>query len=941
MLALTAAVALFAHPAWDRTVRQSVPMRFLCVDEDGKPVAGAGLSANMSGDGFIANQNLTAGADGGVVARRPTAATDVRVWVDAPGFAGVSRAWDPTGGQLPPAESTFVLPKATAIGGRVVDATGHGVAGVRVEARCDVPPGKLANGARFNTFLALGDGAPTTDAQGNWRLENVPAPATKFQLRFEHPDYISDVRYSELQRRSGVTDAQLRARTAVVSLEAGARAFGTITGPDGEPAAGALVIFHDSPFMTPGSQEVRADAQGTYALPALRPGRHPVTVVARGLRPERRELVLEAGSRVEDFRLAAGLPLTVKAVDEQGHPIPGASFAIKSWRGSEALYNINHPDVTSSGIPNVAKADGVYRWAGTPADAVEFAVVAKGYQTKIVELTARDGVQTVVLAPAAFTAGKLIDAATGKAIEGGRVVPVVDFDGGLYAVRRDLTVPAKGGAYSVELWQSNADYRLLVEAPGYRGVVSRPRLVRDRVTSLDFRLEPAAPVAGRVLDPGGKPVAGAKVSLATAVEEAVIPARDGKNLTATTDAAGAFTLPAQSGRFVLFAEHAAGWARADLGRDDAAGDLRLRPWASVAGSVRQDGKPVAGESVCLNPMGRPGSGPNVRVDYSARTGEDGTFRFDRVVPGPAYLFVVPRFRLADSPLTAIESVPLDPKPGDARRVDFGNIGASVAGRFALAGEPPPGVAFDYSVNQLVRRTPDIAVPGVAAPPGVDLTKSYDPRRLAEPDARDWLRTHRRFTVRATPAGEFRASGVPAGDYWLVARVFEGQHGGCLVNPCGTAVAPVTVTESQASGGERVEVGAVTVVAHRGPRAGDPLPKLDLRDAAGDPIGLAKFRGRKLLLHGWAGWCANCPRDYPAIRKLRSELPADKLAIIGLNLDPAAADCALLATKYTFTWPQACLGTKAAEPTAAKLAVARPRPRPARCRCTSWSTRPAW
>jgi len=61
--------------------------------------------------------------------------------------------------------------------------------------------------------------------------------------------------------------------------------------------ADAVIVFHDDPYFTPGSQEVRTDARGVYALPTLPPGRHPVPVIAKGHRPERRELVLAAGSR--------------------------------------------------------------------------------------------------------------------------------------------------------------------------------------------------------------------------------------------------------------------------------------------------------------------------------------------------------------------------------------------------------------------------------------------------------------------------------------------------------------------------------------------------------------------------------------------------------------------------------------------------------------------
>ncbi len=336
----------------------------------------------------------------------------------------------------------------------------------------------------------------------------------------------------------------------------------------------------------------------------------------------------------------------------------------------------------------------------------------------------------------------------------------------------------------------------------------------------------------------------------------------------------------------------------------------------------QAGRPVAGQRMILVPRGRSalGAGPRVEVNLQMLTGDGGAFRFDRAPPGPMTLGTY-LGRQNDSTLTGAESVPLDVKPGDRVRLDLGKTGATVRGHFTLAGDPPPGLTFEFSVNALVRRTPDTTTPGVTAPPGIDLAKAWDLKRMDnDPAARAVLGNHRLFGVRATPAGEFRVGGVPAGDYWLAVRVYEGSFGGCLVNPCGSTVVPVTVTAAQAAGGESVTVAPVSVPARRGPLTGERLPALALLDAAGTPIDLAAFQGRAVLLHGWAGWCAACPRDYPGLRTLRTDVPAGKLALVGLNLDADAATAGRLAAKYEFSWPQACLGTPAGEAAADRLGV---------------------
>ena len=105
-----------------------------------------------------------------------------------------------------------------------------------------------------------------------------------------------------------------------------------------------------------------------------------------------------------------------------------------------------------------------------------------------------------------------------------------------------------------------------------------------------------------------------------------------------------------------------------------------------------------------------------------------------------------------------------------------------------------------------------------------------------------------------------------------------------------------------------------------PKENQPLPALELKDASGAKIDLASFRGRHVLLHGWAGWCSACPKDYEAIRKLRKEFPEAKLQIVGLNLDSEPATATKLAAKYSFTWPQVCLGEAEKSPDAEKLRI---------------------
>ncbi|MDQ4170856.1 prolipoprotein diacylglyceryl transferase family protein, partial [Pseudomonas aeruginosa] len=47
--------------------------------------------------------------------------------------------------------------------------------------------------------------------------------------------------------------------------------------------------------------------------------------------------------------------------------------------------------------------------------------------------------------------------------------------------------------------------------------------------------------------------------------------------------------------------------------------------------------------------------------------------------------------------------------------------------------------------------------------------------------------------------------------------------------------------------------------------GTRLPELSLRNAAGESVQLADFRGRPLVINLWASWCPPCRREMPVLQ----------------------------------------------------------------------------
>lgn len=337
-------------------------------------------------------------------------------------------------------------------------------------------------------------------------------------LKIAHPGYISDPEWGTLQKEPGVEMPALRARTATITMNGGLSVMGTATDPEGRPVAGAVVVRGEDPYFERGSQEVRTDANGVYHLPPLPRGPLTITVIAPGWMPMQKKIDLQPGSMPVDFPLEPGKELRIRFVDRLGQRIPGVGVMIAEWHGNKVLYNHRHSNVLNTEIPNQAGDAGLYEWTWAPDDAVTYRFGRRGYVDRNAVLVADGEEQTITLQAVLRITGKVTDAATGQPIEKVTAIPVVEHSPGRLFVERQHKKVFAGGVYTIEgdrNWDDVA-FRVRIEAEGYRSAMSDAVRVGAFKPTFDFRLEPAAPVRGRVANAQGQPVAGARVYLATA-----------------------------------------------------------------------------------------------------------------------------------------------------------------------------------------------------------------------------------------------------------------------------------------------------------------------------------------------------------------------------------------------------------------------------------------
>lgn len=74
-----------------------------------------------------------------------------------------------------------------------------------------------------------------------------------------------------------------------------------------------------------------------------------------------------------------------------------------------------------------------------------------------------------------------------------------------------------------------------------------------------------------------------------------------------------------------------------------------------------------------------------------------------------------------------------------------------------------------------------------------------------------------------------------------------------------------------------------------PRVRLPAPDFRLRDLAGNPVSLADFAGRPVLLNFWATFCAPCREEMPALQALWRDYRGRGLIILAIVTDRGNMD----------------------------------------------------
>lgn len=633
-----------------------------------------------------------------------------------------------------------------------------------------------------------------------------------------------------------------------------------------KPVGGALVWASADPGAF-----VRADAEGRFRLPVPARRRFEVEVLAPGFLP--RKVAIPgpqlASGRAVTLALDRAGALRGQVVDSRTRPVAGAQIvAVSAAALGRQAFDPSDP-VTERTVSD-AQGRFALRLLQPAADYEVRALRAGSWPAArtvtVGDLAASVRTVTLVLAPARGARGRIQDPA-GRPIAGAAVTVRAALRPGSprtlplageapAADKGALTVQSDGqGVFSVPACPA-AELELAVRRTGYAPALLPALRLPDGISPggpADLGvvvLRPGAPIAGRVVDQRGRPVAEAEVfALRDPVDvNSVERTLKGRKPAASTAADGRFVIQdLLPGTPVHLAVRApgflAGLVRAV--RPPAAQPLviRLEPENALVGRVVDDrSEPVAGARVELRWQATLPEDAEIRlgepVFRAARSEADGRFELRGIPTGGAILSVTAQGFVERDGI----EVEL-PRPAGAGELRLElDRGALLQGRVTTAaGEPVPAVRvgvggatastdddglywlegaalgrqevlFLHSSQGRIRRDfdvqPGVNVLDVAFDPGVEVAgRAVDDRGRPLPGVRVELGSWERFGLRqfqdvSDEEGRFRLSPVGPGRYRLTASA-EGFADAELDHPVDVAAESPVPLEIALSRGARV------------------------------------------------------------------------------------------------------------------------------------------
>lgn len=585
-------------------------------------------------------------------------------------------------------EIRIVLGRGYALRGRVVRRTEGPIEGLRVVALLQ-PRGDREILEIFEKV------ATVTDERGEFVVEGLGAGTHVVGVEAPHEPHHLAVNV-EVPR-----DDYLE-----IVIEGDCWLEGRVVDAAGEPVAAAQVYVTNFQGNSPLVAHAETGADGRYRITSLRSGPVQLFLVqAEGfgtypedfmavLRGGQSELILKPGPNEKNVSLGKGGIVRGRVVAQgTSDPVPGARVSLVSLAAlfggsrtgtSDAEGRFEIVSVPMGGATLIVEKDGWVQPGMTPQTLVSSAMQAVMGGKKedpgegISISLSRPGEvveRTLEMARGGMLRGAVV-APGGTGVAGARVsVEFASTPGGFmrqimaFMPIGEPRVTGEGGAFEIPAPAAGQKVVLVARAQGYLDGRSEPFDSKaEDVEGLSVSLRQGATLAGKVSEPGGKPLEGAFVRYTPMAEggdggrvwrlRSAKPHRTGED--------GAFRIEnVETGRLALQFSHPSFVSVSREGIEAADGKVaevsaELAAAGAVSGRVLgADGKPFAGARIGANRVGPlpEGTDPYFRVPQDVATGTDGAFTVGSLPPG--------RYRLVARADGAADSDPAETETGAA------------------------------------------------------------------------------------------------------------------------------------------------------------------------------------------------------------------------------------------------------------------------------------
>ncbi|MHC4646745.1 MAG: carboxypeptidase regulatory-like domain-containing protein, partial [Planctomycetota bacterium] len=425
--------------------------------ETGEPIVGARLNIRIKRQGPDETNEAVTGEEGHY--RIDIGGEDtnyVRIEVSKEDFVPVRVLFTTQEEAVVPAEYTLELERGSPLGGFIRNEAGEPVEGVTLYVQAWGRPESEVE------RIFIRDHRETTDANGLWRCDALPARLRSVYVRLTHPDYIDDESYYV---RAAPPIELLREMSAVMVMKKGVHVAGGVVDFNGQAVSDADVRQGEATgYGGVDYPSARTGADGKFEFRSTRPGQLTLTVRAKGFAPELKEIAVYEGMRPIEFRLGPAHIIRGRVVDSGDNPIEGVEVSVSNWRGRRSIRWHTR-----------TKAGGYFEWSEAPTDEVIFGFSRKGYiPVANLGLLPSTAEHIIEMYRALRIAGSVVDADTNQRVLEFRLIPGARWrEGGRTSWDHDSAKRFEHGRYESTFGKARYGYFIRIEADGYMPAVSR------------------------------------------------------------------------------------------------------------------------------------------------------------------------------------------------------------------------------------------------------------------------------------------------------------------------------------------------------------------------------------------------------------------------------------------------------------------------------------